>query len=141
MKPFREHPPTREIIELPSLAKYIKDWGQPSDLGVVAIDQETNQPVGATWLRLFDAENAGYGFVDSSIPELSIALLPSFRGQGVGTALMTRLIDAAKEVGVPGISLSVNGRNPARHLYQRLGFETKHVNGDTVTMLKKLEQS
>ncbi len=52
---------------------------------------------------------------------LDIALLPEARGQGLGTALLLSLMDEAGQRGVP-LTVSVELHNPARALYERLGF-------------------
>lgn len=41
---------------------------------------------------------------------------------GLGTALLKRSLSAAATAGVPSIGLSVTDANPARKVYQRLGF-------------------
>lgn len=52
---------------------------------------------------------------------LDIALLPEFRNQGIGTALLGALIAQALETHC-SIRLYVEVFNPARKLYTRLGF-------------------
>ena len=51
-----------------------------------------------------------------------IAILPEFRGKGIGTHLLTKIIDEGKEKQLP-ISLHAKKNNPARALYARMGFE------------------
>ena len=108
----------------PQLGKYVRDWGREGDLGFVAIANEidANNKIGAAWLRLFPSTDPGYGYLDDRIPELAIAVLPQYRGQGVGTQLLDRLLAAAKPK-FPAISLSVRDDNPAVKLYRRFGFE------------------
>jgi ribosomal protein S18 acetylase RimI-like enzyme len=60
--------------------------------------------------------------VADEIPELGMALLPQYRGQGIGTQLLGHLIGAAEQAGHPGLSLSVDPRNRVRRLYERFGF-------------------
>jgi ribosomal-protein-alanine N-acetyltransferase len=48
----------------------------------------TGDPIGAAWLRLWSKDEQGYGFVDVHTPELSMAVRPEFRGQGIGTLLL-----------------------------------------------------
>jgi ribosomal protein S18 acetylase RimI-like enzyme len=52
---------------------------------------------------------------------MDIALLPQHRGDGLGGALVRELLDEAAAAGCP-VSLHVEENNPARRLYQRLGF-------------------
>lgn len=122
----------RDIIDRPDLAKYIENWGQPGDLGFVAVDDETDELVGAAWLRLV----RGYGYVDEQTPELSIALLPEHRSKGVGSQLMEHVLAAAKAQ-FPGVSLSVSSRNQARFLYQKIGFEIVSRDENSLTMVMR----
>ena len=50
-----------------------------------------------------------------------IALLPDFQNQGIGTALMSSIVEDAHADGFP-VRLSVLKGNPAIRLYERLGF-------------------
>jgi GNAT superfamily N-acetyltransferase len=109
-------------------------WGKPHDLGIIAL-VHVNIPIGAAWLRLLTGTNRGYGYVDDRTPELSIAVLPDYRGKGTGAALLERLFAAARKR-YPGISLSVSSANPARRLYERAGFVPVASPGDSITMLK-----
>ena len=52
---------------------------------------------------------------------VDVALLPEARGGGIGTDLLRALQDEAAEKDVP-LRLKVLLTNPARRLYQRLGF-------------------
>lgn len=54
---------------------------------------------------------------------IDICLLPSLCGQGIGTAILNKLIKHADQAGSP-CSLYVRKDNPAKRLYQRLGFRT-----------------
>jgi ribosomal protein S18 acetylase RimI-like enzyme len=125
-----------EILNEPEIARYVQDWGRAGDAGFAAIDDATLKPVGAAWIRLFSATNQGYGYVDDQTPELSTALLPAYRHQGIGTALLSHLIaDAAATY--PALSLSVSSDNPAIRLYQRLGFAVISESGNSLTMRRE----
>ena len=52
---------------------------------------------------------------------VDIALLPQWRGRGVGTALIEALFAEARSIGKE-VSISVEKFNPAQRLYRRLGF-------------------
>jgi ribosomal protein S18 acetylase RimI-like enzyme len=106
------------LWEMLDLARYVQDWGQEGDRGFLASDLATGEPIAAVWLRFLIGENQGYGYIDDQTPELGLAVVPEYRGQGIGTALLNALVAV-----VPGaISLSVSADNPALRLYQRFGF-------------------
>jgi ribosomal protein S18 acetylase RimI-like enzyme len=102
------------------LERYVAGWGRPGDTALVAIDEF--QPVGVAWYRLFPEDEPGYGFVDEGTPELTIAIVPSRRGKGLGEQLLTALLDEARAQGCTEISLSVEPDNPAIRLYEQQGF-------------------
>jgi GNAT superfamily N-acetyltransferase len=102
------------------LERYVAGWGRPGDTALVAIDEF--QPVGVAWYRLFPEEEPGYGFVDEDTPELTIAIVPSRRGKGLGEQLLAALLDEARAQGRSEISLSVEPDNPAIRLYEQHGF-------------------
>jgi GNAT superfamily N-acetyltransferase len=101
------------------LARYAKNWGRRGDMGVVA--KHDLRSIGAAWLRLWLNDDRGFGYIDDAIPELAIAVLPEYRGQGIGTELLMKVLAAAQST-YPGISLSVRANNPVVKLYQRSGF-------------------
>lgn len=122
-------PPPFDIIYHPNIIQYTQHFGEhPGDVGVIACKQSS--PLGAAWLRLIE----GFGYVDEFTPELTIAVRPDVRNRGIGTALLTHLIDAARPH-YQRISLSVDVRNPARRLYQRLGFVDVTNDAPVRTML------
>jgi ribosomal protein S18 acetylase RimI-like enzyme len=128
-------PLPREIIHSAELARYVEHWGQPDDLGFLAIETASAEAVGAAWLRRFPVDGKGYGYIDGETPELSIALLPGHRGKGIGTALLSALLDAA-QTRYKAICLSVSAGNPAARLYQRLGFAVVK-DDDTSLIMRK----
>jgi ribosomal protein S18 acetylase RimI-like enzyme len=132
--PEGEQPPAREIVERPELSRYLENWGQPGDIGFIAELRKKSKPIGAAWFRQFSKEKPGYGFVAENIPELSIAVLPEYRRQGLGRDLLYRLIHQARLEGFPGLSLSVSKQNPAIRLYERLDFKPVRDLGNTQVM-------
>ena len=64
----------------------------------------------------------------------TIGILPEFQGRGIGTTLIRRLQRRAKLKGVP-VMLQVLKGNPARRLYERLGFKVFNTT-DTHHQLK-----
>jgi len=117
-------------LRRPEVAKYLADWGRPGDAGCLYLN-DRNEPVGSAWYRIFPRENPGYGFVDDGIPELTIGVLESARGEGAGSAMLEHLLDVARRKGYAAVSLSVDRDNPARRLYERYGFVDAGVSQDT----------
>lgn len=71
-----------------------------------------------------DDEIAGRLWVDERpdrLHILDIALLPAWRGQGLGTSCLRALADQAEASG-RALGIQVEIHNPARRLYERLGF-------------------
>ena len=120
-----------EAADLPVL-RYVKGWGRPGDASVIAVEGASR--VGAAWHRLFPATEPGYGFIDESTPELTMAVVPSRRGQGTGAALLTALIDRARKDGFPALSLSVEDATAQVSFYERQGFEKVKKVGNAWTM-------
>ncbi len=120
--PKEQTPLPKEIIQEPSLAKYVVHWGKDAfDLALVSeLDDEL---VGAVWGRLFDEANKGFGFVDHHTPEISMAVKSAYRNKGMGTALLKAIATAYTTIGIKQLSLSVDKANPAAHLYFRLGID------------------
>lgn len=136
--PAGEPRPKRAIVEQPDLARYVRNWGREGDRGFLAYATQTQTSLGATWLRLWTGNDKGYGYVDDATPELSIAVMPAYREQGVGTQLLTQLLSQAVEH-YSAVSLSVAASNPAVRLYQRFGFEIMRRYDDSVVMTKALK--
>ena len=83
-----------------------------------------------------DGERAGRLYVHrgpSDIRIMDIALAPSFRGRGIGTALLRELMAEADSSGRK-LSIHVEMNNPARALYDRLGFHPAGEHGVYVLM-------
>ena len=71
---------------------------------------------GKGWDEMEDEAKAGEFYIDS----LSVSL--PYRNQGVGTALIEKAKEMAKELGIPVVTLAVEPENRAKKLYQKLGF-------------------
>ena len=69
----------------------------------------------------------------SDIRIMDIALAPAFRGRGIGTSLLRSLMDEADASGRK-LSIHVEMNNPARSLYDRLGFKPAGEHGVYVLM-------
>jgi predicted N-acetyltransferase YhbS len=114
--------------------RYVRNWGRKGDAGVVAV--EGPHSYGAAWYRLFTADEPGFGFVDEATPELTIAVVPSRRGGGLGGQLMEALLARASEQGHTAVSLSAE--KGMTKLYERFGFRAVEDKDGTVTMKAEL---
>jgi ribosomal-protein-alanine N-acetyltransferase len=57
----------------------------------------------------------------------NVAVLPQYRGRGMGSAVLRHVLDEARRLGAARATLEVRASNEgARRLYERLGF---HVGG------------
>jgi len=126
-----------EALGHPQTAHYVAGWPRADDLAVVAQDH-AGTPIGAAWLRLFPADDPGYGFVAPDVPELSIGVAEPWRGKGVGRALLREVARQAAARGFTRISLSVERANPAIALYRSEGYGTVESGPDADTMVKPL---
>lgn len=119
-KPGRRLPPKFVVLRIPQAAIFHRGWGRPGDTALVA--EEDGARLGLAWYRFFTDAEHGEGFVDEATPELAIAVVDGHRGRGVGTALLAAVHARARAEGIDRISLSVDHDNPARRLYERLGY-------------------
>ena len=126
----------RDILRRPEIHHYIEGFGRPGDVGVVA--EADGTVVGAAWARVVLDPHPGYGNVDARTPELVLAVLPDYRGRGIGTYLMASLFPALKEAGYGRLSLSVQKTNRAVRLYRRLGFEVVRDREPDYVIVKNL---
>jgi ribosomal protein S18 acetylase RimI-like enzyme len=73
---------------------------------------------------VLDGRNIGRLYVHytrQDVRLMDIALMPGARGNGIGRCLLERVIEEASRLAAP-VTLHVALGNPARRLYERLGF-------------------
>ena len=104
---------------VPSVAKYLVGWPRPGDFGFIA--EHNGEIIGAAWARRISAQQLRVPYGDEETPKVMVGVKPNARGQGVGEKLMRALIGEAARRGLC-LCLSVRSENPARRLYERLGF-------------------
>ncbi len=125
--------PPRDIVERPELRIYYDDFGTgPADHCLVA--EAGGRVVGAVWTRIMH----DYGHVDDETPSFAISLYKEYRGKGIGTALMRRMLGLLKEQGYKKVSLAVQKANYAVRMYKHVGFETIDENEEEFIMVCRL---
>jgi GNAT superfamily N-acetyltransferase len=127
-----------DALEEPHLRRYIDRWGRAGDAAVVAQSGQGTSPIGAAWYRLFRPPDTGYGYIDDSTPEVSMAVIAAMRGRGVGTALLNVLANVARANGFAALCLSVEKDNPATTMYARCGYQIVGETGNAWTMKRVL---
>ncbi len=90
----------------------------------------------------YESQDAGRLYLDFREDEVrivDIALLPEYRGKGLGTKLLNSIIDDAAEKQL-NVRIHVEKNNPALNLYLRLGFEKTDDKGVYWLMEKPAQQ-
>lgn len=82
------------------------------------IIEKGGQPIGRFWIDEWRDQ----------IRLVDIALMPEWRGAGIGSQLLHKILVRGKAANKP-VTLHVEAYNPALHLYQGLGFEHVNTNG------------
>lgn len=125
-------PPPKTIIKAPELQVYISGFGRKGDYALVA--ETGGKPAGAVWCRIMD----DYGHIDDETSSLAIALFKEYRGHGMGTALLRRMLLRLKKEGYRRVSLSVQKANYAVKLYREAGFSAVHETEEEWIMVCQL---
>jgi len=94
-----------------------------------------NKVVGAVWVRIMN----DYGHVDDNTPSFAISLYKEYRGFGIGTGLMRRMLALLKDCGYKKASLAVQKANYAVKMYLHAGFEIMDENEEEYIMVKCLQ--
>jgi ribosomal-protein-alanine N-acetyltransferase len=92
--------------------------GYPHQGGFVVLARDAGKIAGAVVMNQTGME----GYIPENIL-VYIAVSRDYRGQGLGKELMQRAISFAKG----SIALHVEPDNPARKLYEKLGFTNKYL--------------
>jgi ribosomal protein S18 acetylase RimI-like enzyme len=111
------------VIDLTMREFILATWGRWDEARVQSESQVHSRSPNA---QIIEVENIGIGVLriarhPTHIELEQIYLLPEYQRLGIGTALINRLIADAQESIVP-VRLRVLVVNPAKQLYERLGF-------------------
>jgi len=108
------------------LEKYTKFYGLTrKDLGLYALVD--NKIAGAIWSR---------EFTQGGIPKVSVAIVPEFKGEGIGAFMMEQFLQEAGAI-YEEIHIDISLKPKALKFYEKFGFSKID---NTLTLSKKLEK-
>ena len=126
--------PPKSIVNAPELQVYIENFGtQTHDKALIA--EIDNKAIGAVWVRIMN----DYGHIDDKTPSFAISLYKEYRGFGIGTELMRKMLVILKNCGYEQASLAVQKANYAVKMYRNTGFEIVGENEEEYIMVNYLQ--
>lgn len=126
--------PPGDIIYQPELQVYVANFGTQAD-DICFLAEADEKVVGAVWVRVMNE----YGHVEEGVPSFAISLYKEYRGYGIGTALMKRMLQELRERGYKKASLAVQKANYAVKMYQSVGFEIVAENEEEYIMVWRVK--
>lgn len=126
-------PPPKSIIHTPELQVYIADFGMKKDDRALVAEAD-GSVIGAVWTRIMP----DYGHLDDNTPSFAISLDSAYRGLGIGTEMMRRMLDLLRDCGYAQCSLAVQKANYAVKMYRKVGFQTVGENDEEYIMVNRL---
>ena len=130
---------SRIVLKIPEVNAYIKDFGSKEDDYCLVADWD-GEIIGGVWVRIISGEIKGYGYIDDETPEFAISLFKEHRNQGIGSRLMSAMIEYLRKSGYKQTSLNVKKENYAVRLYKKMGFEVIAEDKEDYLMLLNLKR-
>ncbi|WNO09092.1 GNAT family N-acetyltransferase [Teredinibacter sp. KSP-S5-2] len=92
------------------------------------------------FFNIIELDNQAIGrfFVDywpNEVRVVDIAIMPKFRNNGIGSYLFNRIFAEATELHKP-VTIHVERNNPAKKLYERLGFTDKSQTNEIYILME-----
>ncbi len=125
--------PPKSILNQPELQVYVSAFGKQKDDYCLAAEVD-GKVVGAVWVRIMN----DYGHIDDETPSFAISLYKEYRGYGLGTELMEKMLSLLKRAGYKKTSLAVQKANYALKMYLKVGFEIIDENEEEYIMVNYL---
>ena len=122
--------PDRSIVNQPELSLYYEGFGSGTADNCLVAEMD-GKVVGAVWTRIMN----DYGHVDDDTPSFAISLYKDYRGQGIGTEMMRKMLELLKSQGWKQSSLAVQKANYAVRMYKAVGFEIVDENDEEFIMV------
>ena len=129
---FQQKPSEGEVVDF--LFEHLDQYGDPKEQIQLCMDyalERENKAGGFILVAMVGDRIAGatiinktgmQGYIPANIL-VYIAVDSAYRGQGIGAKLMEQAIDHCEG----GLALHVEPDNPARRLYERMGFTNKYL--------------
>lgn len=133
-QPDETNPAPKSIVRKPELQVYIEDFGKKKD-DFCLCTEAGDKIIGAVWVRNIK----GYGSIDDVTPEFAISLYKEYRGQGIGTEMMKKMLEYLKNSGYKQTSLAVQKANYALKMYLAAGFKIVGENEEEYIMVHNLQ--
>lgn len=122
--------PPKDIIKAPELQVYVESFGE-RDGDICLVAEVSGRVAGAVWVRIMD----DYGHVEDGVPSFAISLYKEYRGHGIGTELMKKMLVELRTRGYKKASLAVQKENYAVRMYKKVGFEIIDENDEEYIMM------
>lgn len=127
--------PPKSIINEPELQVYVLDFGKKED-DICFVAEVDEKVVGAVWVRIMN----DYGHIEDGVPSFAISLYKEYRGYGIGTELMKRMLEELRRKGYEKTSLAVQKANYAVNMYKNVGFDIIDENEEEYIMVCYLKK-
>lgn len=127
--------PPKSIIKSSELQIYISNFGSYKDDRCL-VAEVCGKVIGAVWVRIMN----DYGHIDDETPSFAISLYKEYRGMGIGTEMMRKMLEVLKENGYNQTSLAVQKENYAVKMYKKVGFKIVNENQEEYIMVNDLQR-
>ncbi len=126
--------PDRDILKQPELQVYVSGFGDKKD-DLCFVAEVDKGIVGAVWVR----DMKDYGHIEDGVLSFAISIKNEYRGNGIGTELMKRMLTELRMRGHKRASLAVQKANYAVKMYKNLGFDIVDENEEEYIMVYNFE--
>ena len=115
---------------------YINGFGNEKD-DICFVADVDDKVIGAVWVR----DMKDYGHISDGIPSFAISLYKEYRNFGIGTELMTTMLNELRSKGYTKASLAVQKANYAVKMYKNVGFRIYDENDEEYIMICDLKRN
>jgi ribosomal protein S18 acetylase RimI-like enzyme len=125
MTAYGGHAPTTDSTALERLETAVAEEIRGNDAKYVVAESGDGDACGIAGAKLI---TLGGPFAPKRTLHISVVyVLPQFRRRGIGSELMTRMLEWGRAAGGEECDLNVLSKNPAKALYEKHGFSVVEV--------------